>query len=86
MYRPGGTRVSVIVVMTIVCGLIAILFPVVQRMRESQARLQTNNNLKECALAVHAFHDAFKRLPDAYGPATNTTVRTSRCGFNSCRS
>src|SRR5262249_30217850 len=24
---------------------------------------------KECALAVHAFHDHFKRLPDAYGPS-----------------
>jgi type II secretory pathway pseudopilin PulG len=66
--RPGLTLVEVILVIILFVVLIGILLPMIARTRDgSGSRTQTNNNLKQCALGVHNFHDTYRRLPDAFG-------------------
>lgn len=66
----------------VVAILAALLVPAVQKVRESAARAQTNNNLRQCALAVHGFHDNFRHLPDGFGPAKKNGVLIDRVGEN----
>ncbi|MEI7685419.1 MAG: DUF1559 domain-containing protein [Planctomycetota bacterium] len=69
MHRLGVSRVGLIVVLGIAIILTCLIFPAVLKIRESARRLATNNNLKQCAMAVHAYHDNFKILPNVYGPS-----------------
>lgn len=67
MRRRGFTLVEVVVVIFIIVVAIGLLLPARQRCIGSSTRMQTNNNLKQCALAIHAFHDNYKKLPDGCG-------------------
>lgn len=66
MRRSGLTLVEVVVVIFLLVILIGLFLPVVQSTREPSLRTQTSNNLKQCALAVHNYHDTFRTLPDAF--------------------
>src|SRR5262245_52368958 len=71
----GLTLVELLVVIAIIAILAALLLPAIQAARESARRAECVNKLRQLALAVHHYHDTYRRMPGFMNSVGGTANR-----------
>ncbi len=61
----GLSLIELLVVMAIIGVLLSITIPAVQNAREAARRMDCTHNLKQLGLALHNYHEAYRRFPSA---------------------
>jgi prepilin-type processing-associated H-X9-DG protein len=61
--RPAFTLFQLLVILAVLALLFALFLPAIAKMRLAAARNQSQNNLKQLALACHNYHDAISYFP-----------------------
>src|SRR2546422_145255 len=79
--RFAFTLIELLVVIAIIAILIALLVPAVQKVRAAAARSTCTNNIKQLAIAVHGYHDVYKKVPPNWNWPDTWTVQY-RAGVN----
>lgn len=73
-HRRGLTLVEMTALIAVIAFLLAITLPAIRAGREAARRSQCTDRLKQIALAMHSYHDAWNRLPAGYVSAENPAV------------
>src|SRR5947209_729211 len=62
--RPAFTLFQLLALLALFAFLLGLLLPAVAKVREAASRIQSQNNLRQLALACHNYHDTGNAFPE----------------------